>query len=267
MHPQRSWNTFVLIVAALVVGVVLAGGTLELQRALASQIDRRSTADAAAQVAQTAQTAARAQLELDTSQRTQSAAVTAWNFFYLMLSGGVSLGLAILLVGGAIALVLWLGVRASAIYPRNGQLPLLRIAGLGYAGFQDASRLHSPLALVRVPTLFDFLIFALQRASGKPVDAPRPSGDVPLFVTEPTAIALGAQASTVAMVAASGGAPRGRAGGAALGSPIGLAVQELAGQAPARLLRALPPVERIPAAPVQAWLAQHPAPGELVNAD
>ncbi len=213
---------------------------------------------------QTAQTAARALLDLDTTQRTQSAAVAGWNFFYLMLSGGVSLGLAILLVGGAIALVLWLGVRASAIYPRNGQLPLLRIAGLGYAGFLDASRLHSPLALVRVPTLFDFLIYAVQRARGLSIDTPRPSGDVPLFVTEPTAVALGAQSATVAMVAASGGAARGRAGG----SPLSLAVQELAGQAPGRLLRGLPPVERIPAAPVQAWLAQHPAaPLEIVRAE
>lgn len=255
MRPQGSWNTFFIIVAALVVGVSLAGGTLELQRALAAQIDRRSTAEAAAQVAQTAQTAARAQLELDTSQRTQSAAVAAWNVFYLMLSGGVSLGLAILLVGGAIALVLWLGVRASAIYPRNGQLPLLRIAGLGYAGFLDASRLHSPLALVRVPTLFDFLLFALQRARGKTVDAPRPSGDVPLFVTEQTAVALGAQSATVAMVAASSIGPA-RAGG----SPIAAAVRELAGQAPERILKSLPPVERIPAAPVQAWLAQQVTP-------
>lgn len=262
MRAQGTLHTLLIVAAAVLAGLILAGGTVEIQRAVAAQIERRSLAEVAAQSAQTAQLSARADLELDTSQRTQTAAVTAWNFFYLMLSGGVSLGLAILLVGGAIALVLWLGVRASAIYPQNGQLPLLRIAGLGYAGFLDASRLHSPLALVRVPTLFDFLIFALQRASGKAVDAPRPSGDVPLFVTEQTAVALGAQSATVAMVAASSGG-HGRAGG----SPIGAAVRELAGQAPERILKSLPPVERIPAAPVQAWLAQHATPLDVVRVE
>lgn len=112
---------------------------------------RQETADAAAAAAQQRQAAA---VEIETAQRTLPARVARDNMLQMALGVAGALGLGILVVGGSAALVSWLGVRASVVFPNAaGQYPIVvKYNGLtGQTVVVDPSRSPGPVTIIQAP--------------------------------------------------------------------------------------------------------------------
>lgn len=139
-----------VVVAALALLFLTACEPTPQDQAEAQRI-RQETADAAATAAQQRQAAA---VEIEAAERTLPARVARDNMLQMALGVAGALGLGILVVGGSAALVSWLGVRASVVFPNAaGQYPIVvRHNGTtGQTMVYDPSRALGPVAVIQTP--------------------------------------------------------------------------------------------------------------------
>lgn len=111
----------------------------------------QQTADAAAAAAQQRQAYA---VEIEAAERTLPARVARDAMIQTAFGIVGALGLGILVVGGSAALVAWLQVRASVVYPNGaGQYPIVvKHHGLvGQTVVVDPSRMHGPISIIQAP--------------------------------------------------------------------------------------------------------------------
>lgn len=110
----------------------------------------QQTADAAAAAAQQRQAYA---IEIQAAERTLPARVARDAMIQTALGVAGALGLGILVVGGSAALVAWLGVRASIVFPNSaGQYPIVvRHGAAGQTVVYDPSRALGPVAVIQAP--------------------------------------------------------------------------------------------------------------------
>lgn len=111
----------------------------------------QQTADAAAAAAQQRQAYA---VEIEAAERTLPARVARDAIIQTAFGIVGALGLGILVVGGSAALVAWLQVRASVVYPNGaGQYPIVvKHNGLvGQTVVVDPSRMHGPISIIQAP--------------------------------------------------------------------------------------------------------------------
>lgn len=144
---MRRW-VVVAIAALLLVG---CSGEPSPQDLAEAQRLRQETADAAAAAAQQRQAAA---VEIEAAQRTLPARVARDAMIETAIGVAGALGLVILVVGGSAALVAWLQVRASVVYPNSaGQYPIVvKHHGLvGQVVVVDPSRMLGPVTIIQAP--------------------------------------------------------------------------------------------------------------------
>ena len=149
--PMRS--SIARWVVAVVTIVVMASCAPSQQDYADADRIRQQTADEAAAAAQRRQAEA---VEIEAAQRALPARVAR----DAMLQGAIglagALGLMVLLVGGAAAVVAWLNVRASVVYPnRAGQYPVV-VKHNGVTGqtlVYDPSRAVGPVAVISAPNI------------------------------------------------------------------------------------------------------------------
>jgi hypothetical protein len=144
---MRHWvvATIAVLLLAACTGEPTPQDSAEAQRM------RQETADAAAAAAQQRQAVA---VEIEAAERTLPARVARDAMLQTALGIAGALGLVILAAGGSVALVAWLQVRASTVYPNSaGQYPIVvRHNGLtGQTMVYDPSRMHGPVAVISAP--------------------------------------------------------------------------------------------------------------------
>lgn len=190
----------VVVMALLLIGC--AGEPTPQDQAEAQRI-RQETADAAAAASQQRQAAA---VEIEAAQRTLPARVARDAMVQTALGAAGGLGLAILIVGGAVVLVEALRVRASMVFPNGaGQYPIVvRHNGLtGSTMVYDPSRMLGPIAVISTPNRAQ-----AQLAGGEPQAA------LPLGTDHGTQVRITTQAQAAGLLVAAtrcDADPRGRA--------------------------------------------------------
>jgi uncharacterized protein YceK len=174
----------------------------------AADVSARATSSAIDHQAQQAgadQDKARAAVvvaQSETEQRAQGAALAGKSTLYLFGWAGLGVGVLVLVIGGAFAVVAWIGKRATSIYPnKQGQFPIIRASGLGWVVFHDPSRAVGPGAVYRVPSPFDVLA---QRLHLAPTSAAYPLPEV----SEPSLLAVSSQANAIGLTVAANRWPK-----------------------------------------------------------
>lgn len=193
-----------LLVFALLTGFLAFWNTPELQAARAFEIKSAAESEAAARQATLNTQAEQTRLTNETTIQTQPAQVLAWQIIYV---GSASI-LMVALAGGTIGLLIWLGVRAASIYPnQSGQMPLVKLSGMGWQGIVDPNRAPGPVTVFNTPTIFDWMAEASGRLRGQPTNVPALRIEMPLSVSEAGSLNASAQASAVAMTVAASRQP------------------------------------------------------------
>lgn len=135
-------------VAVVVMALLLAScaGEPSPQDLAEAQRMRQETADQAAAAAQAREAYA---VEIEAARQTLPARVA--RDAIIQVAGAFAL--AVLVVGGAAAVVSWLGVRASIVYPNAaGQYPIVvRHSATGQTVVYDPSRALGPVAVIQAP--------------------------------------------------------------------------------------------------------------------
>lgn len=157
--------------------VVIAGALV----AAFALVDYQARPEVVAARARTmAARAEREEIRAEIARETAPAAIRARQALYM----GGGLAGAVLIVGGAGALVFWLWRRANLVYPTGqGQYPLVRVNGRGWSALVDAGRAPSHVTVI---------------AAGQSV----PQVAAPQTLSEGAHVALAGQAAGVAAIAA-----------------------------------------------------------------
>lgn len=162
---KASW-VVVAIVAVLLVGCTSEPTPQDLAEA---QRIRQETADAAAAAAQ--QRAATA-VEIQAAEATLPARVARDAMLQTAIGLAGALGLGILVVGGSVALVEALRVRASTVYPNAaGQYPIVvKYNGLvGQTMVIDPSRAPGPVTIIQAPNRMQARVAGAEPQVAQPI--------------------------------------------------------------------------------------------------
>lgn len=136
------------------------------------------------------------QAQADTEIKAQPAKLAGKSTWYVLSWTGAGVGLLVLAVGMAFAVVAWTNKRATTIYPnKQGQFPVIVRRGLGWVIFHDPSRNIGAGAVYRVPTLADPFLARLGLPSAE-AHYPLPA------VSEHALLAVSSQSNVTATVAA-----------------------------------------------------------------
>ena len=159
-------NSGCLLLLALIVALIVATAII------AAQVNPQISA---AKARRLNANAARVETKGLIESESADAAIAAREVLFL----GAGAAGVIVMIGAASAIVVWLRRRAALIHPNSaGQFPLVRVDGRGWSGYIDPNRAPSSLTIVR-----DGI-------------------SQPASISEQGHIALAAQASTVAAIAA-----------------------------------------------------------------
>jgi len=169
----------------------------------------RATATAQAIVAYAAQQQAdkiksEADIERAKAQAQENAlpaASAGWAIGYL----GAGVGVLVVVVGLAFAVVAWTNKRASSIYPdKRGLFPVVVRQGLGWVAYHDPNRALGSATVARVPTALDSLagvvvstVRALKSGDTPQLPTAEPQAAFPASGSEPAMLQVAAQAQAV----------------------------------------------------------------------